>query len=426
VKADPREEHAIVLDPAVLKGLASTAIARCRTLAAMTDVPGETTRTFLSPAMRHCMEAVQQWMVQAQMSVRIDTAGNLRATYPGTHQTSKRLIIGSHLDTVPNAGAFDGVLGVMIGLALIESLDGRRLPFTIELIGFSEEEGVRFRTLIGSRALVGDIDDLLQKQDADGISVEEALREFGLDPADLPGARLGADTLGYLEFHIEQGPVLEQSDLSLGVVTAITGQTRGEMRFTGAANHAGTTPMHLRRDALAAAARWISEVEEVSLSSTRVTATVGRVEVFPNAGNVVPGEVRASLDVRSADDALRSSTVKNLVARATSIAAQRGLKAEWHLHMDQEAVFMDRDLTDMAEAAVRDLRISPLRMVSGAGHDAMVIAKRLASAMIFLRSPGGLSHHPDESVRTEDVENAIAAGVCFLERLAAKENGAHA
>jgi len=397
---------------------AARVIERCRELAQITDVAGETTRTFLSPAMRRCMQVVQSWMESAGMQVRVDAVGNLRGVYEARRPGATRLVIGSHLDTVPNAGAFDGVLGVVLGLTLIEMLDGERLSCAIELVAFSEEEGVRFRLpFIGSRALVGRVDDeLLARTDADGVSVRQAIVNFGLDAREIPGAVLDESAKAYLEFHIEQGPVLEREGLSLGVVEAIAGQTRGEMRFIGAANHAGTTPMHLRRDAGAGAAQWISEVERVALATKGLVATVGRIETLPGAGNVIAGKVKTSLDVRHADDTVRAAAVDELVTAAHSIARERGLTAEWQVQVEQKAVAMDKQLAKLAEDAVGDAGVIPYRMISGAGHDAMVIAERVPSAMVFLQSPGGVSHHPDEAVRQEDVAHALAAGLEFVRK----------
>jgi allantoate deiminase len=392
-------------------------IERCRELARITDVADETTRIFLSPAALRCMETVRSWMNAAGLKVRVDAVGNLRGVYTGELRGAARLVIGSHLDTVPNAGAFDGVLGVMLGLELVEMLRGKKLSYAIELVGFSEEEGVRFGTpFIGSRALVGRVDDqLLSKTDKEGLTIRQAITSFGLD-AEISSAVLDENAKAYLEFHIEQGPVLDSEGLSLGVVEAIAGQTRGEMRFTGSANHAGTTPMHLRRDAMAAAAQWIGEVESCALVTKGLAATVGRITAAPGTGNVIAGEVTASLDVRHADDAVRTAAVDDLIAAAHAIANERGLSAEWKAQMEQRAVAMDMHLTKMVEDAVVDAGQIPYRMTSGAGHDAMVIAERLPSAMIFLRSPGGLSHHPDEAMRQEDVAYALAAGLGFLQK----------
>jgi allantoate deiminase len=404
-----------------MRGQAEKVIARCRYLARFTEEPGQIKRTFLSPAMRECMQAVQGWMEAAGMLVVTDAAGNLRGRYPGAQSAGARsagacLMIGSHLDTVPNSGAFDGILGVMMGLGLVEALEGKKLPFAIEVIGFSEEEGVRYSLpFIGSRALVGRLDPaLLATKDGDGVSLASALMSFGLDAAKIKDCQAGDDVAAYLEFHIEQGVLLESEDKSLGVVQAIAGQTRAEMTFTGQARHAGTTPMRLRNDAVAGAAEWISEVERVALEAPGMVATVGDLRTHPGAGNVIAGQLRASLDVRNADDTVRHQAVDHLLAEAVSIAKRRGLTVVSRMLMDQPAVIMDAQLCTLAAKAIRDIGIEPLSMVSGAGHDAMILAERVPSTMIFLRSPGGISHHPDESVRPEDVEHALAAGLAFL------------
>ncbi len=396
---------------------AEKVIARCRYLAQFTEEPGQIKRTFLSPAMRECMRAVQGWMEAAGMQVFTDAAGNLRGRYPGSSSTS--LMIGSHLDTVPNSGAFDGMLGVMMGLSLVEGLQGERLPFSIEVVGFSEEEGVRFHLpFIGSRALVGRIDsDLLATKDTDGISIAQALISFGLDPHKINECRLGEEVGGFLEFHIEQGILLESEDQSLGIVQAIAGQTRAELTFTGRARHAGTTPMRLRNDAVAGAAEWVVEVERVALETPGLVATVGDLRTHPGAGNVVAGQLRASLDVRHAEDAIRHRAVDTLLAQAESIARRRGLTVASRMQMDQPAVAMDARLCALAAEAIHDIGMHPVSMVSGAGHDAMILAERVPTTMIFLRSPAGISHHPEESVRLQDVHNALAAGGAFLRHI---------
>jgi allantoate deiminase len=404
---------------------AEKVIARCRLLAQFTEEPGQIKRTFLSLAMRDCMQAVQQWMEAAGMRVFTDAAGNLRGRYPGT--SNRSLMIGSHLDSVPNSGAFDGILGVMMGLALVESLEGQMLPFSIEVIAFSEEEGVRFHLpFIGSRAVVGRLDQaLLEMKDADGTSVANAIHSFGLDTAKLPGCVLGYDVAGFLEFHIEQGSVLESEDLSLGVVKAIAGQTRAQITFTGQARHAGTTPMRLRKDAVAGAAEWVSEVERVALATAGLMATVGDLRTHPGAGNVIAGQLRASLDVRHENDEVRHGTVRHLLDSASAIAQRRGLTVSHSVQMDQPAVAMDAGLCALAMEAIRDAGITPPNMISGAGHDAMILAERVPAAMIFLRSPGGISHHPDETVRLADVENALVAGGLFLRKFVQETHPTH-
>ena len=402
--------------------LAAKAVARCRELANITDVPGGTTRTFLSAGMRRANLLVGGWMQDAGCEVRMDAAGNLRGVLRSQNAHARTFVMASHLDTVPNAGAFDGVLGVVLALAIAEVLQDTALPFHLELIAFSEEEGVRFGVpFIGSRALVGELDEaLLSRSDAIGISVQQAMEQYGLAVHELPSARL-TDPLGYLEFHIEQGPALESEGLPLGVVETVAGQSRYTLRFTGRANHAGTTPMALRHDALAAAAAWISEVEQLATRTPGLVATVGSITAAPNASNVIAAEVTASLDVRSALDSTREDATRHLLQAAERAAAQRGVNMHATERLQQPAVPMDRRLLTLLEDGV-DATGAPIRrMVSGAGHDAMVVAPHMPAAMLFLRSPGGISHHPDEDVRMEDVALALQAGVHFVQALALQQ-----
>jgi len=332
-----------VLTRSNFANLAENVIARCRKLATFSEDAGGTRRTFLSPPMKDCHREVSSWMKALGMDVSIDAAGNLRGFYPGASPGAPRILIGSHLDTVPNAGAFDGILGVVLSVALVESLRGVKLPFGVEAVGFSEEEGVRFGVpFIGSRALVGRVDEeLLERKDANGISVRKALQDFGLNPNDISVAALRDDVLGYLEFHIEQGPVLESLGRPLGAVEAIVGQNRLEFNFLGQSNHAGTTPMNLRHDALAAAAEWIVAVEDLAGRTKGLVATVGFVEAKPGATNVIAGEARATLDIRHASDRERTDALDELIRQAESIAAQRGVTVKWRTLLSQNAVAMD-------------------------------------------------------------------------------------
>ena len=399
---------------------AQEVIARCLKLASFTETPGSVRRTFLSPPMRDCHQEIIKWMEPLGAQVSADAAGNLRALYPGAKADGPRLLIGSHLDTVPNAGAYDGVLGVVLAVALLDALQGRHLPFAIEVIAFSEEEGVRFRTpFIGSRALVGRLDDqLLNMQDAQGITVRKAIGNFGLNPENIPQAKLGDDALGYLEFHIEQGPVLESLNQPLAAVEAIAGQSRLEFTFVGRANHAGTTPMHLRLDAIAGAAEWIGTVERLAREVPDLVATVGRIEALPGAANVIAAEARLTLDIRHRTDNVRARAVDDLIRQAHEIAARRGLTVREKVLLSQPAVAMDTFLTGEIEQAILKTGCTPHRMVSGAGHDAMIMAEKFPSAMIFLRTPGGISHDPAESVAVEDIEKAIECGLHLLDQLA--------
>ena len=291
----------------------------CRQLAKLSEDRNAITRTFLSKPMRDVHTALAAWMARVGMTVRVDAIGNIRGVYPPRLSpvpvaASPRFYIGSHLDTVPNAGAFDGVLGTVLAIALVELLEEKRFPFAIEVVGFSDEEGVRFGVpFLGSRALAGTFDTaLLDRLDAAGRSLRDAIRHFGLDPNRIPDAQAPANALGYLEFHIEQGPVLENLNLPLAVVDVISGQSRAELTFDGVAGHAGTTPMKMRKDALACAAAWIAEVEREALTTSGLVATVGRIAVEPGAGNVVPGRAVASLDVRHPADRMREAAVERL------------------------------------------------------------------------------------------------------------------
>ena len=370
--------------------------------------------------MRDCHREITAWMAALGAEVRIDAAGNLRAIYSAVDPDAPRLLLGSHLDSVPDAGAYDGVLGVVIAIALLEALDGRRLPFGIEIVAFSEEEGIRFGIpFIGSRALVGKLDEeLLKLQDAQGISVRKAIENFGLNPRDISQAILKDDVLGYVEFHIEQGPVLDDLGRSLGVVEAIAGQTRLELTFVGRANHAGTTPMRFRYDAIAAAAEWITAVEQHARDASALVATVGRITAKPGVANVIAGEAWLSLDVRHSSDEVRMVAVEALVRQAETIANRRGLSLKFKTLLSQQAVAMDTFLVGEIERAVRMTGCEPHRMVSGAGHDAMVLAEKIPAAMIFLRTPGGISHAPAETVSVEDVGKAIECGLHLLDQLA--------
>jgi allantoate deiminase len=409
-----------VLTIAKSRTRAEEVIARCKKLSSFSEDSDSIRRTFLSPPMRDCHRELTNWLAAAGAKVTVDAVGNLRAFYVANQANAPKLLLGSHLDTVPNAGAYDGVLGVVLAVALLERLDGRRLPFEIELAAFSEEEGVRFGTpFIGSRALVGTLDEnILRRQDKNGISIRTAITDFGLDPSEIPHAMIGENTVAYLEFHIEQGPVLESLGQSLGVVEAIAGQTRMEFIFVGRANHAGTTPMHLRRDALAAAAEWILAVESSAQTNTGLVATVGRIEAMPGATNVIAGEARVSLDLRHRSDEIRLRTAATLAGLAEEIAKRRGLIIRTNEFLSQRAVEMDPLLIAEIESAMRGIGCQPHRMVSGAGHDAMILAEKVPAAMIFLRTPGGISHDPAESVMIEDVAKAIDCGSHLLEQLA--------
>ncbi len=365
---------------------ARTIMRRSDELGAVSEERGCLTRTFHSPAMQRANKLVASWMGGAGMDVRVDAAFNLIGRVPSARRGAKCVLIGSHLDTVRNAGKYDGPLGVLLGIAVVERLRGTPLPFHLEVVGFSDEEGVRYQTTyLGSRGMCG----LLRA--ADLARVEEK----GIAKARRPVREM----LAYIEAHIEQGPVLEVSNRPVGVVTAIAGQTRIRASFTGCAGHAGTTPMHLRQDALAGAAEIVLAAEKMG-----VLATVGQLEVDRGASNVIPGLVRFTLDVRDVKDAKRRAACVRLHRLAVAVARKRKLKLRWETVQETATASMDPALTKLLRRAAGS-RVPA--MPSGAGHDAAVFSACCPSAMLFVRCKGGVSHHPDESVRESDVAVAV-------------------
>ena len=396
---------------------AAKIISRCRELAGISDTPGETSRLFLTPATRDAHTLLTWWMRQTGLEARTDDSGSLRALRRSASPDAPTLLLFSHIDTVPDAGAFDGPLGVILALAAIEELHNTPLPFHIELIAFAEEEGARFGfPFLSSLAATGQLTpEHLARTDIEGISVAQAISDFGLNPDRIAETcLLPANTFAALEVHIEQGPVLEADDASLAVVEAIVGQSRFQLTFEGHANHAGTTPMSLRHDALVAAAQWIVEVERYASSYTQLVATVGHVDAFPGASNIVPGKVHATLDVRHPRDESRHAAVAHLLTKAESAGGLRGVTVHARLQSEQKAVPMDHALVQHLHQAAGRAGFATRSMFSGAGHDAMILAPHVPTAMLFVRSPGGLSHHPNETVREEDVEAALDTVLNFL------------
>ena len=396
---------------------ADEVVARCRELARISDERGRLTRVFGGPGMERANDLVGRWMEEAGMAARVDAARNLVGHLPGSEADAGTLLLGSHLDTVRDAGAFDGPLGVLCAIDCVARLRAEEvtLPFALDVLGFSDEEGVRFGSAyLGSRALAGTLDDaLLDRADDDGVTVRAALGGTAA-----PASRAGERLLGYCEVHIEQGPVLEERGLPVGVVAAIAGATRAEVRFRGRAGHAGTVPMALRRDAAAALAELVLAVEAVGRSADGLVATVGRLEVRPGAPNVVPGEALGTIDVRHADDAVRAGAVAAIRARAEAIAEARGVESTWRDLLETAAVAMDPALSERLAAAVRAAGVEPLRLASGAGHDAVALAGTAPVAMLFVRCAGGVSHHPDEAVDAADVAVALDVLDGFVRGLA--------
>jgi allantoate deiminase len=370
--------------------------------------------------MARANDLVGRWMTEAGMAVDVDAAGNLVGHMRGSDPDAGTLLLGSHLDTVRDAGAFDGPLGVIAAIACVERLRAEdvSLPFAVDVLGFSDEEGLRFGSAyLGSGAVAGTLGpEALDVADADGVTVREALAAFG--PAPDGASRRGERLLGYVELHIEQGPVLEQRDAPVAVVTAIAGATRADVGFRGRAGHAGTVPMDLRADAACALAELVLAVEAAGRARPGLVATVGRVAVEPGAPNVIPGAAVASLDVRHADDAVRAAAVAALRERADAIGAARGVEARWDERLSTPAVAMDARLGELLAAAVADRGLPDVRLPSGAGHDAVALSALTRTAMLFVRCAGGVSHHPDESVDPADVAVALDVLDGFLRRLA--------
>jgi allantoate deiminase len=403
---------------------ASVVMQRCDVLGLISEEPDRLTRPFASDAMRRAHGQVGAWMREAGMAVSRDNIGNLRGRYEGVGGTNQTLLIGSHLDSVGDAGKYDGPLGVLVGIAAVQALHerGARLPFAIEVVGFVDEEGLRYGTpYLGSRALAGTFDaPALDRTDAAGVTMAEAIRGFGGDPGRISDDRwTGGELLGYCEVHIEQGPVLEFEGLPVGVVSAIAGQSRHELTFMGEAAHAGTTPMDHRKDALVAASVFVQAVADYAENQAGLVATVGQLIVQPGAANVVPGEVTLSLDVRHAKDADRLHASKHLINLAQKVSNDRGIALTTRQVSENGTVQCSLSLTSALAQSVTDLGHTAIRLASGAGHDAVEMAGVTDIAMLFVRCKGGISHNPAESVTEEDVAVAIAVLGKFLELLAA-------
>jgi allantoate deiminase len=400
---------------------AATVMGWADELGAVSEEEGLLVRPYGSEAMGRANELVGSWMAEAGMEVRRDAIGNLIGRYEGRGEGT--LLLGSHLDTVRDAGRYDGPLGVLVALACLRRLHahGERLPFAVELVGFADEEGLRFgTTYLGSSVFAGRFEPrLLTVADADEVTLADAVRAFGGDPDGLEGdGRDPAGLLGYCEVHIEQGPVLERRDLPVGVVTAIAGQSRITVGLHGEAGHAGTVPMEGRRDALCAAAELVLAVEAEARAHAGMVGTVGRLTPQPGAGNVIPGAVELSVDLRHQEDPVRERALRALRARAEAIGKERGVRLEWQVRQESAAVATDPELTEVLARAVADTGVTVERLPSGAGHDAAMVAGLTPIAMLFVRCAGGVSHNPAESVRSDDVDVALEVLERFLHALA--------
>jgi hydantoinase/carbamoylase family amidase len=400
--------------------LGAALMARLDDFAGFTDEPGVLTRFYLSGAHRRAADQLMRWMAEAGMAARLDAAGNVVGRYEGPTAGLPALLIGSHIDTIRNAGKYDGNYGVLAALAAVGELDrqGIRLPFAVEIIGFGDEEGVRFPvTMTGSRALAGRLDPAaLQACDAAGTSIATALADFGGDPGAIEAcARRPDEILAYVELHIEQGPVLEAEGLPVGIVTAINGASRFEVSLTGQSGHAGTVPMTLRRDAVAAAAEMVLAIERLALETPELVATVGRLSAQPGVVNVVPGAAGFSIDMRSPSDAIRSAATHGVAQTLEAIGARRRIGVALRQTHDAPATACAPALVAQFEAAVRRAGVPVRLLPSGAGHDAMVVAALAPVGMLFLRCRDGLSHHPDEAITAEDAELGVRILIDFLQ-----------
>ncbi|HLZ56214.1 MAG TPA: allantoate amidohydrolase [Ktedonosporobacter sp.] len=405
---------------------ANLVMERCDILARYSEEPDRITRRFATPPMRHVNDEVATWMKNAGMKVWQDKIGNLIGRYEADQPDTSTLLLGSHLDTVRDAGRYDGPLGVMIALACVERLHSQqqRLPFAIEVLAFADEEGLRYRTAyLGSKVVAGTLDlNLLQWTDNDSIPLEDAIRAFGGDPNNLwASKRRPDDLLGYCEVHIEQGPILEALDLPVGVVTAISGQNRIAVSFTGQAGHAGTVPMNMRHDALCAAAEFVLAAETLGRNQPGLVVTIGQISAQPGASNVIPGLVLLSLDVRHQDDAIRAQALQQLQEQAHSIATFRQLSVVWDVIQGHSTVYCSPSLVRHLSQAVAAAGYTVHELPSGAGHDGVSLSELTKIAMLFVRCKGGISHNPAESVTTADVATAIQVMEQFLTQLAQEQ-----
>lgn len=390
--------------------LGEVIVRRISDLAAISEEGGSLTRIYLTTELREAADLILSWMREAGMSARLDAIGNVCGRYEGDQPGAPCLMLGSHYDTVRDAGKWDGPLGVITAISCVADLNrrGKRLPFAIEVVGFADEEGVRFAsTLLGSRAVAGTFDEnVLNTRDRDGVSMRDALVQFGLDPDRIgAAARTRGELLAYIELHIEQGPVLEAQNLPVGVVTAIAGATRLAARLTGMAGHAGTVPMPLRRDALAGAAECIGAIEQFCRTDEGgLVGTVGHIQAKPGATNVIPGQVSFTIDMRAPTDGHRKRAVTEIVRQIEAIAKRRRLALQLDVTHENRTAPCAPWLQQQIAQAIEAEGFSVFELPSGAGHDGMAMIDIADVGMIFVRCRGGISHHPDEHVELADAD----------------------
>ena len=403
------------------KSRASEVQFKLEKLANYSEVKGALFRPTLSKSHIKALDQIQSWMEEVGLAVMKDHAGNLIGRLSSKKEKAPTFLMGSHIDTVSNAGIYDGNLGIIAAISAVELFgsSSSSIPFNIDVIAFSDEEGNRFPdTLTGSKAVAGTLNrNSLTVHDSEGITRAEALINFGCDPA------LACDSfcsnerpLGYLELHIEQGPVLEREDLSVGIVTAINGARRFTVTVEGNAGHAGTIPMSMRSDALAAAAEMLMAIETIAKSDPGIVATVGMLEVSPGARNVIPGQVKFSLDLRGENSHRLDAAQASVFTEINNIATSREVKIEWNQDYRTPPTFCDPSLGELLEESIRESGVMPFELTSGAGHDAVAIAELCPVAMLFVRCEKGISHHPSEAVKIDDIGKALEVTHYFLEK----------
>ena len=391
--------------------------------AARCSAPGAgVTRLFCSQEHRDILPLISRWMEQAGLAPQLDASGNLVGRCPKALAGEKTFIMGSHQDTVIEGGKYDGMLGVALPILALEALkrEGVTLPFGIEVVAFGDEEGVRFpTTLVGSKALAGNVTPAqLAAQDAQGVTLAEALTAFGCQPDKIPAiARDPANTLGFLEIHIEQGPILEQRHHAVGIVTALTGIERHRVTLRGKAGHAGTTPMPMRHDALVGAAEMVLAVDSVLQRTDKLVGVVGKLDVHPNAVNVIPAEVTFTVELRSPERNIRQRGREAVYTALEEVAVRRGLVLEIENTYSADATACADWMMASLEEACAQAGQPTERLFSGAGHDGLAMQALTDIGMLFVRCKDGLSHHPDEAITAEDGEAATRVVMAFLQQL---------
>ncbi|MET4388114.1 allantoate deiminase [Bradyrhizobium sp. F1.4.3] len=407
-------------------------VRRINELGAISEEADKLTRIYLSKELGTASGLILGWMREAGMNAHLDAIGNVCGRYEGERPGAPCLMLGSHYDTVRDAGKWDGPLGVIAAICCVADLNrrGKRLPFAIEIIGFADEEGVRFAsTLLGSRAVAGTFDEsVLGTRDRDGVSMRDALVQFGLDPDHIgAAARARRELLAYIELHIEQGPVLEAQNLPIGVVTAIAGATRLAARLTGMAGHAGTVPMALRRDALSGAAECIGAIEQFCRTDeSGLVGTVGYLHVKPGATNVIPGEVSFTIDMRAPTDMHRKRAVADVVRQIEAIAKRRQLALQLDVTHENRTAPCASWLKEQIARAIAAEGFGVLELPSGAGHDGMAMIDIADVGMIFVRCRGGISHHPDEHVELADADAGARVLLRVIENFRPQQDRASA